>query len=93
MLHTSSATATCRSALNAVQMLRRNKGSTSVHCWPGWHMMAAFSISAGTVPLVHWPRGGGQLSVRAEFRTVWPESVAAAQTESLVGGDGLQELK
>jgi hypothetical protein len=40
----SSVTDACRSSLNAVQIPRRTKGSTSVHCWSAWHMMAVFRV-------------------------------------------------
>jgi hypothetical protein len=42
--YTSSATGTCRFALNDVRMPRRTRGSHSVHCWSAWHMMTAFSV-------------------------------------------------
>jgi hypothetical protein len=42
--YTSSATNSCRSALNDVRMPRSITGSVSVHRWSVWHMMAAFSV-------------------------------------------------
>jgi hypothetical protein len=40
----SSATEACRPSLYALRIQRRTRGSASVHCWPLWHMMAAFSV-------------------------------------------------
>jgi hypothetical protein len=65
-LYTSSADDACRSALNAVRMPRRTKGSTSVHCWFAWHMMAAFRV--------RWLRGDEQLSEKGECHRAWSGS-------------------
>jgi hypothetical protein len=48
--YTSSATYACRSSSYAVRIPRKTKGSSSVHCWPSWHMMAAL-VSGGSVQL------------------------------------------
>jgi hypothetical protein len=42
--YTISAMDTCKSALNAVQILRRTKGSSYVQRLSVWHMIAAFSV-------------------------------------------------